>query len=48
VKAATYEWTRGPSRLRFRSSTIFFLLYRAGLARSAHGVAPSQSVPSQE
>jgi hypothetical protein len=40
VQAATYEWTRKPSRLRFRSTMIFFLLYRARLAKSAHGVAP--------
>jgi hypothetical protein len=31
---------RGPSRLRFRSTMIFFLLYRARPAKSAHGVAP--------
>jgi hypothetical protein len=29
-----------PSSLRFRSTMIFFLLYRARLAKSAHGVAP--------
>jgi hypothetical protein len=38
-----------PSRLRFRSTMLFFLLYRARPTKSAHGVCGSaQSVPSQE
>jgi hypothetical protein len=40
VQAATYEWTREPSRLRFRSTMVFFFLYRARLAKTARGVAP--------